>query len=141
MGCDIHLHTEVKVNGRWEHWGNPSVDRSYGLFEKMAGVRGDVANAISPPKGLPKDVTIPTEMDRESWNGDGHSPSYLTAKEIEHQLYPWFETIRKEANFGGFSREYFPETYFGYLFGNGWNMENAKEHNIEDFRFVFWFDN
>lgn len=27
MGCDIHLHIEVKINGAWEHYATPRVDR------------------------------------------------------------------------------------------------------------------
>ena len=142
LGCDIHLHIEVKVNGKWEHWGCPNVMRSYMLFEKLAGVRGDVANAIAPPRGLPEDVTSLTRMDREVWNDDGHTSSYITSDEIEHQLYPWYDSLREEPKEQSrFSLDLFPETNFGYFFGNGWDMKNANDHGIEDFRFVFWFDN
>ncbi len=37
MGCDIHLHTEVKIANVWHRYGCPSVDRNYRVFAKMAG--------------------------------------------------------------------------------------------------------
>ena len=39
MGCDIHLHAEIKVNGKWEHYAHPHIRRDYRLFAKMASVR------------------------------------------------------------------------------------------------------
>jgi len=42
MSCSIHLHIEVKVDGTWEHYGEPSINSNYQLFEKLAGVRGEV---------------------------------------------------------------------------------------------------
>lgn len=47
MGCDIHLHQEVKINGEWHHYRLAEMPRNYEVFEKMAGVRGDVKNAIA----------------------------------------------------------------------------------------------
>lgn len=62
MGCDIHLHTEVKINGVWHHMGAPSVPRNYRLFAKMAGVRG-IETPIAEPRGLPGDATLLTRRD------------------------------------------------------------------------------
>ncbi len=54
MGCDIHCHIEIKVEGTWHHYSAPNVDRSYRLFARMAGVRntGGV-KPIAPNRGLP----------------------------------------------------------------------------------------
>jgi hypothetical protein len=139
MGCDIHVHTEVKINGQWHHWGQPSVSRFYALFEKMAGVRGDEENAIAPLRGLPEDATFETKFDNEHWGADGHSHSWLTGEEAD-QLGEWYMAETKEhATCGKFI-----ESEFGYLFGNGWNVKRYPDDypkGVEDARWVFWFDN
>ena len=41
MSCDIHLHVEVKVNGKWLHYDKVGMHPFfYEMFAKMAGVRG-----------------------------------------------------------------------------------------------------
>ena len=50
MGCDIHAHFEIKVDGEWLHYSQANINRNYRLFEKMAGVRGENKNAISLPE-------------------------------------------------------------------------------------------
>jgi hypothetical protein len=64
MGCDIHAHVELKLaDGRWHHWNAPHINRNYLLFTKLAGVR-DYGEGIQPfaqPRGLPKDITLPTQ--------------------------------------------------------------------------------
>lgn len=132
MGCDIHLHQEVKVSGKWEHYGCPSIDRSYDLFGKMAGVRGD-GPPVAPVRGLPKDITDITRMSAVMYGSDGHTHSWLNADEIA-ELEKWLE----ERQGSRFNRP------FGYLFGNGWGdfKESPGDYpqEIEDIRFVFWFD-
>lgn len=138
MGCDIHLHTEVKINGKWEHLGHPSITRNYALFEKMAGVRGDVKNAITPPRGLPEDATFLTKFHNDYMDSDGHSHSWLNSNELG-ELTKWFES--KSNQLGRF--EYL-EKEFGYVFGNGWNVpKSPKDYpsGVEDTRAIFWFDN
>ena len=34
MGTDMHLHIELKIDGRWEHWSAPRIDRNYEFFAK-----------------------------------------------------------------------------------------------------------
>jgi len=134
MGCDIHIHTEIKIEGEWRHWGTPNGIRNYRLFEKLAGVRGDIKYAISLPKGLPEDITFETTFDYNWWGGGLHSVSWLNSKEIK-ELYKWWEK----------TYIYYPEScvedIFGYCMGSGWDcvMDNIDE--IEDVRWVFWFDN
>lgn len=138
MGCDIHLHTEVKVNGKWLHYGAPSIARWYSLFEKMAGVRGQQVNAIAAPKGLPDDISDLTALEFKRWEGDAHSMSWLSVEEIA-QLEDWYKEATKDA------KEYtYPEKQWGYLFSSSWGgLHKYKEapDGVEDARFVFWFDN
>lgn len=64
MGCDIHLHQEVKIGGEWHHYREQSVSRNYALFAKMAGVRnyGLTVTPIDEPRGIPDDATDGTEL-------------------------------------------------------------------------------
>ena len=118
MACDIHLHIELKhENGEWHHYGAPDVDRWYALFEKMAGVRGSLDNAISLPKGLPEDASTITKAEFEYWKDEAHSISWLSSDEII-ELENWlsaFYDLEQDSNF----------PVYGYT----------------DVRFVFWFDN
>lgn len=148
MGCDIHLHVEVKINGKWHHYSCPSVDRSYRLFAKMADVRNSDCYGIEPistPKGLPDDVTELTKFCFEvDWGEDAHSVSYLTSGEIV-ELQNWGNDYLGRELPGGI-KHWFMEEEFGYLFGNsftGFYEEGSGYYpeGLEDFRFVFWFDN
>jgi hypothetical protein len=138
MGCDIHVHTEVKIKGKWEHFSHTGTCRNYGLFEKMAGVRGSDENAISLPKGVPPDISSVTEHDLESWDCDAHSRSWFSRDEIK-QLYRWWKDEHMP-KYGG-SSYLSSEEYFGhgpqYM---DWDDAELPE-GIEDVRWVFWFDN
>lgn len=129
MGCDIHLHVEIKVGGKWEHWGAPDPGRRYSLFALMAGVRGDEAPVV-PPRGVPKDTNPLTRRDFEEWGADAHTPSWLTWDEMRE---------------------------VGKRFNEAWPAERliSIEHDIlhcylpcwgedqeePEARVVFWFDN
>jgi hypothetical protein len=113
MGCDIHIMAEIKKNGKWEAAGKifqhknwkdeiyyseePYEGRNYNLFGILADVRngrgfagiktGEGFVPISEPKGVPKDASkVYKDMVRE-WDGDGHSHSYFTVKEL--LAYDW----------------------------------------------------
>jgi len=134
MGCDIHLHTEIKVNGEWHHYSNPDMGRWYELFGIMAGVRRQDEEPIVPPRGLPDDMTLITRMDADEWKYDGHSYSWFGPEEIK-TLSKWM--VAQRDDWPSYDLEH---GWVGYLFGNGWSSweENPQ---IEDIRFIFWFDN
>lgn len=128
MGCDIHPHIEVKVKGKWLHYSCPLIDRWYALFEKIAGVRGDVRNALAPPRGLPSDIS---EVTRICWTDEGgHTPTWLSSNEIE-ELCRW-------TDFFGEWRGQWQHKHLGYLCGNGFTY---RPDGIDDVRLVCWFDN
>lgn len=140
MGCDIHVHTEVKINGKWEHVGNPTILRDYELFAKMAGVRQREPRIepIAEPRGVPEDVSFLTKFDLEQ--DPGHSASWLSGEEID-ALDEWYRDIwtKRSPN-----QYHYIEEGFGFLFGNGWNVKAISEDfpdGVEDARWVFWFDN
>lgn len=146
MGCDIHLVVEIKLDGKWIGFNQLNVPRNYSLFCRMAGVRkrtlierGDNIEPISEPRGFPHDASELSKLLWEEYRPDGHSQSWLSSSEIK-DLIKWVEEQgwKPEEGFR-WSAE-----YFGCLFGNP--IERFKpfhiDHgNIEDFRFLFWFDN
>ena len=135
MGCDIHMHAEIKIKGKWEHYDQPNAYRDYALFEKMAGVRGDVKNAIVPPRGIPDDATTTTKFDCERWDSDGHSHSWLNAGEIA-QLRDWWEKQGHEWKYDTWDQWLFGNNYSGFV-----KYPTDRVKGLEDVRFIFWFDN
>ena len=136
MGCDIHLHIEVKVAGEWLHYGSPNIKRWYMLFEKMAGVRGDVENAITPPKRIPEDISKVTKLSYDGWGTDAHSVSWLSIEEIK-ELAEWLDNERDGFMYRNDLEYHILHTY---LEGNSF-VSTEDTPWIEDVRFVFWFDN
>jgi len=140
MGCDVHAHFEIKVDGEWLHYSQPNIKRNYRLFARMAGVRGHVGDyVISNPLGTPYDVSKTTRLEKEWLGDDGHSHSYFNADEIK-ELIEFHESLVEPKE-----RVFLFIDQWGYLCGNGW--EGFKEYpesypkEIEDIRLVFWFDN
>ena len=134
MGCDIHLHTEIKVDGVWHHVATANFERNYALFNFLAGVRGD-GPGIAPCRGVPEDASLVTRMDCDHWGADGHSHSFLHSYEI-----PVVEDWLKDT-----ADDLWPERQWGYFFGNSWGgfvkYPHKRPTGVEDVRFVFWFDN
>lgn len=140
MGCDIHFHTEVKINGNWEHYGSPAMPRKYSLFAKLADVRNrdNCHQPIAEPRGLPEDATFLTRFDADRWDVDGHSHSWISAEEIA-EVEDW---LASELGDDLWKLE---TKYWGYFFGNSWGgfykYPKERPKGVEDVRFVFWFDN
>ena len=142
MGCDIHLHTEIKVKGKWLHYSHPCIRRDYDLFCFLAGVHraGRDITPISEPRGLPVDATDTTRLDSDVWGDDGHSRSWINAYEIV-----------QVAAFGAAKsgESWWESDTFGFLFGDMWSgftkypgqNTRMQRAGVEDIRFVFWFDN
>lgn len=131
MGCDIHAHLEVKVNGNWQYSATPLEDvRHYAWFEFLVGVRA--RHGWTPhhsPRGLPADVTPETQDKFNCWCGDAHTPSYITKQEllgVNPDLHlPYYNNKLTSL-----------EDMFGQYLSN-WNDAMSK---FEDARIVFWFD-
>lgn len=140
MGCDIHLHTEVKIDGKWHHYGAPNVPRSYRLFGLMAGVRNDEVEPIAAPRGLPDDISEVTALSAKRWGSGAHSHSWLSSEELAILDERWYAL-----GMGRTLESDLEHHYFGYLEGNSWagfsRYPDERPKGIEDVRFVFWFDN
>ena len=141
MGCDIHLHVEIRVNDKWEHYSEPYITRDYELFTKLANVRNDSKVVpISDPRGLPTDISSVTALCAEWCAADWHSHSWLSAAEIR-EVEEWW--LARERYQGG--HRFGIEQIWGYLFGNSLSgvVESSTGYppEVTDVRIVFWFDN
>jgi hypothetical protein len=121
MGCNIHLFTErkrtinskekwvsidyLKLNpyfGEYENEEQFEVvelygDRNYEMFSMLASVRNYHNNPIiSEPKGFPKDCCDFINKMKHFWEGDGHSHSFFTLKELKD-----FRKKNKVTNYAG----------------------------------------
>lgn len=138
MGTDIHLHIEVKINGKWQHLHNPNINRNYLVFEKLAGVRGSELEAIAPPRGLPIDVTEMTKFDSDYFGGDGYSHSYITASEIS-VFDKWYKS-QSNKTYAYIESDWCNCWLFGNTFARFTAGSKDYPEGLDDVRFVFWFD-
>ena len=115
MGCDIHVHGEVKVAGLWHHYSAPYVSRDYNLFAYMAGVRAGNSGItpIAEPRGIPADISLITWIDYMKMGTDGHTHSWLSGEEVVKLGEKLQECITQKESY------YWIENIFGYVFGNG----------------------
>ena len=148
MGCDIHLHVEVKMGDKWEHYAAPNVARWYRLFGAMAGVRDESESPIVAPKGFPSDTSALTKAIREDYGIDGHTDSWLNHDEImqlEDRLKEWATHRDEKEPWDRYDLE--SGILNTYMAGNGftahWRYDDMPylPSGITDVRFVFWFDN
>jgi hypothetical protein len=153
MGCDIHFHTEIKVNGRWEHYSKPKIHRNYKFFTLIANVRNysnEIPNWITPFRTaeniFPNDLNLVTYLSLIK-NNDIHSIITYDSQQI-HEFY----TYMRE-NTLLFPNKYkedenlllnFEWQFIGYLEGNSWDIvsyPDEKPEWVEDVRWVIGFDN
>lgn len=130
MGCDIHLHVEIKIDGKWEHWSAPDVERWYSLFGLMAGVRGE-SGPVVQPRGIPEDATMLTRRDFEEWDADAHTPSWLSWDEMAKVWDILTDSHPLERRGISFEHDilHCHPPYWG------------PEQDQPEARVVFWFDN
>jgi len=175
MGCDIHIWAEVrdKKTGTWTMVGeefslddwtkeyrkkdkteHPFDHRDYSVFAFFADVRNyDHCEPLSEPRGIPEDSDDWIINEYERWNGDAHSASYLTLRELSEFDYDkkfWNRRIEKQLSPNSWTgaglaeegegkiisyRENFGKQYFTHL-------EELKQlGDPDDVRIVFFFDN
>ncbi len=97
--------------------------RNYYLFNILAGVRGNGLSMISAPRGVPDNISDAYREQLKQWEGDAHSKSYFTLKELLDVDWSIYEKERVSE---------FLET-----------IEKMKklDPNPEKVRCVFFFDN
>lgn len=144
MGCDIHMHVEVKVDGEWLHYSHPQIPKLYGLFARLAGVRNRPEWNITPiaePRGIPADATSTTLLDLAWWNEQSHlhSHSWVSGEELSCVVAD-FDKMAQEQRGTWWSLEH---EHLGYLFCNDWASvpELPGGRVFGGVRAIFWFDN
>ena len=134
MGTDINVHTEVKIAGKWHHYGQPRVDRCYTLFAKMSGERLQSDWNITPlaaHPGMPSDATELTAFCADH-DGVEHGRLYWLDRDQIAELNEWF--VANAPDNGG---AHGFEGIFDYAFHNAWANGGGV---AEDWRFIFWYN-
>lgn len=156
MGTDIHVYIEqktIKIDNplitEWisvDEWiYNPYfevkevrkrywTDRNYLLFAVLANVRNLYnIQPISLPKGLPDDASPEVKNQSDEENGDAHTRSWLTLKELLQ--YDWQQTIEDD------NEEIFTFEELVIPFVSDFIPRLSKIDEPDNVRMVFWFDN
>jgi hypothetical protein len=160
MGCDIHIHAEVKRGEAWEKVGaifkndyydperpsktdsdgytwnpkytdEPYDGRNYRLFAILADVRNyDGWKPISSPRGLPEDVSPGIKEKSDGWDCDGHSHTFFTLKELLD--FNWDKVVGKT------TRMVSEATHKKYLETGGLPDSWCKSTNAPGWRELSW---
>lgn len=127
MGCDIHAYIEGPDPNEQVAWqprlinatlrypmdptDDPSyalsrcyeldIDRYYGLFESLAGVRSTGRlTPVAAGRGLPPDTSAAVRLVYDSWGQDAHSASWATSDEVQEALRQLWPNGDVPANLG-----------------------------------------
>ena len=146
MGCDIHIFLERRNSkNQWVdsmvYENNPyggfrplsHYGRSYTLFATLAGVRGD--DPIEYPKGIPEDCSLEYKELCDVWEGDGHSHSYFTLRELLDAA-PSCSELRKDQLY-----EFISHIKNIIKMRDCWVDDEEIDDNAEKYRVCFFFDN
>lgn len=136
MGCDVHLHIEVKERstGIWHHLANPRIDRGYQFFSHLADCGRGHNTPVIPNRGIPGDITPVTRHDLDRYGSEAHSLSWFGPEEIEKLRdrlagQPGYDEYHDDLEHGIFRT---------YLLGN--SLTSLEGTPYGDIRLVFWFD-
>jgi hypothetical protein len=151
MGCDIHLYSETKRNGRWmadkaatffqgkedpeDTYETTTLEdsyeggRNYRLFGLLAGVRCSWPFSFEE-RGLPDDMSDQVKKLSDSWEGDAHSHSWLTRQELQHKATELMISPEEGAHMCA-----------GYLQSLLADLPVTDNPDPSEQRIVFWFDN
>ena len=154
MGCDIHAYVEVFDGHNWNYEDECFDFRNYGIFGFLADVRNysDIP-PLSTPRGIPSFPSREVSIKIADWDGDGHSHSWLSLKElldfdyskiVEDRRY----TKQEGPNFFNGAATCEPgqgkfQTWREFL-GDHFLKELDELKELGDpanIRIVFWFDN
>lgn len=168
MGTDIHAFIEYNHGGpEWRNFGSEfRLDRSYGLFEKFAGVRGSATRAIVRAKGIPSDIAFNTRcaytlvvLDRDETHEEGATTRKDAERWISQKSSVYFNNDKSFVTHPDWHtpswltlEEYEKALYEIKIEWNGdvnpcYNAVLAAMKNLNDderiteVRLVFWFDN
>ena len=109
MSCDLTVHVEIKLNGKWEHYNHVRCFQDYTFFGIVGGVREEGIQ-IFENKGFPEDLTAITLLNKNKYEDCLHNASWLTPDE----LLVCVQAFNKQSND---KVAHLLERSFGYLFG------------------------
>lgn len=129
-------------------WNDPKTDeiwegRNYNLFAMLANVRngrgfagcktGEGFNPISMPKGIPEDASAEYKKMAKEWDGDGHSHSYLTLKELLE--YDWEQVstlygVVSPMEYAYFKKHGHPNSWCGAVGGGSVKMITNEQMDL-----------
>ena len=136
MGASIHMHIEVKKDGRWHHYSAPSILRDSLFFDLVAGLSGNLS-PIVPLKGLPDDMsglTMKCYVQDAKDHMRLHHHGWLSSEELQ-KLQKQLRILRPNAPTLETDLE---ESYFHcYIRGNA----VSSHQGFDDSRLIFWFSN
>ena len=143
MGCDIHMHIELKVRGseEWYHYAAPSVRSNYLFFAILGpcGRRKEI-QPIAPARGLPSDASLITRLCYEDEQDDAHGVSWLGADEIDEIRTRYQAAVESEGMvYDHLKNDLEHGVFHTYLLGNA--LTTLEGTPFSDVRLVFWFDN
>lgn len=109
--------------------------RHYFLFSLLANVRNEYgANPISEPKGLPDDVSFLVSEKSAEWGVDGHSHSFLTARELIEFNWDQVVTVEgwvSEQQYKEFKEKGSPSGWCGAVGGGG--VQHITNREMDNF--------
>ncbi len=173
MGCDIESYVEIKKKDTWEKVGDyfslfesekklfkkdkidmPFRNRNYSLFGFLADVRNyDQSTPLSPPKGLPLDISKDVFYKFQEWENDNFAASFFTLKELldfDYEQKFWNKRMSTRDSYNQLHyqksgvekngvlisyRKNLGENYFDVL------NEMLGLGSPQNIRVVFWFSN
>ena len=169
MGADIHMFVEKRMpSGNWVcvrdlnevlHSEGMSIlfkdrefskttfqafwelrGRNYELFAALAGVRGDGPE----PRDIPEDVSEYVEYEYEGWGSDSHSASWYSADEFVQIYNSIGVEVDEEIPLNPYvttRMEHGAEMATAQFLFNKASVHVPEDGTVDDYRFVFWFDN
>lgn len=143
MGTNLHVHIEVKLNGKWEHFAAPCVTRDYHLFAAINGLDAEFIRpsnrpiAVSRHHELPEDMSAITRVCLEQSRSLGlRGFGYLEAEDIDalqEELYRSTPEVCRT----GFDKLNLEHNIFRTCIGGN---TIAGHTGFEDSRIVYWYD-
>lgn len=156
MGCDIHIYLEQRIEPEWvfihefdimnakifgggrsDYYHPVIAQRDYSFFGAIASVRS-APIGHQEPRGMPIDASRYVKWQKTRWGEDAHSASYMSAAEflpifMQHKLTASelsevmaTRLLGDKTTFIDVMSEYICQLY---------------SDCIDDYRFVFFFDN
>lgn len=133
MATDIWIHVEHRSRNKYVYDFEADGERIYALFGALAGTRGTI-DPIYDPRGLPDDVSPEVLEEYRLFEGDAHTPSWLTTIEFRKCLDLTIKVLSKKEDENNVKTWFQPyEKIYEYM--------KYCESEGESSRIVFWFDN